>query len=79
MATSEEVTFRALKFGFRAIFAKMPFLLTVETFVLATCLYGIDVHGVRVFLLDPFRCPLLNETKELFASSCLPKIGLECV
>ena len=79
MSSSEEVTLGALKFGFRAIFAEMPFLLTVETLVLAACLYGIDVHGIRVFLLDPFHRSFLNETKELFAGSCLPKVGLECV
>ena len=62
MTTSEEVTFGALKFGFWAVFAKVPFLLTVETLALAACLYGIDVHGIRVLLLDPFRCSFLDET-----------------
>ena len=62
MTTSKEVTLGALKFRFRAVFAEMPFLLTVETFILAACLYGIDVHGIRVFLLDPFRRSFLYET-----------------
>ena len=79
VTTSKEVALGTLKFGFRAIFSDMPFLLTVETFILATCLYGIYVHGVRVFLLDPFCRSFLYETKELFASSHLPKIGLECI
>ena len=79
VTTSEEVTLRALKFWLQTVLAKLPFLLTVKTFIFATCLHGIDVHGVRVFLLDPFRHSFLNETKELFASPCLPKIGLEHV
>ena len=79
MATSEEVTFGALKFRFRAVFAEMPFLLTVEAFILAACLYGIDIHGVRIFLFDPFRRSFLNETQKLFSSSGLPKVGLESV
>ena len=79
MAASEEVAFGALKFGFRAVFAKMPFLLTVETFIFATCLNGVDVHGVRVFLLDLFRRSFLDKTYELFTRPRLPKIGLEGV
>ena len=54
MSTSKEVTFRALKLWLQTIFAEMPFLLTVETFVFATCLYGINVHGIRVLPADPF-------------------------
>ena len=79
MTTSKEVTLRALKFRFRAVFAEMPFLLTVEAFIFAACLYSIDVHGVRVLLLDPLRRSFLYETKELFVSPCLPEVGLECV
>ena len=54
VSTSEEVALRALKFRFQAVFAEMPFLLTVETFIFAACLYGINIHGVRVLLLDLF-------------------------
>ena len=77
MTTSEEVTFRALKFRFRAIFAEMPFLLTVETFVFAACLYGIDVHGVRVPRFGPFRRSLFNEFEKLLMASRLSEICLE--
>ena len=47
VTTSKEVTLRALKFGFWTVFAEMPFLLKVETFVFATGLYSINVHGVK--------------------------------
>ena len=79
VTTSEEVALGALKFGFQAIFAEVPLLLTVETFVLAACLYGINVHGIRVFLLDPFCCSFLYEIKKLFVNSCLPKVSLELI
>ena len=62
VTTSKEMALGALKFRFRAVFAEMPFLLTVETFVFATCLHGIDIHGVRVFPADPFRRSFLYET-----------------
>ena len=76
VTSSEEVALRALKFRFRAVFAKMPFLLTVEAFVFAACLYGINVHGIRVLLPDPFCHSFLYEIKELLAGSCLPKVSL---
>ena len=79
VTTSKEVAFGALQLWFRTIFAEMTFLLTVKAFIFASCLYGINVHGVRVFLLDLFCRSFLNETKELFSGSCLPKIGCECV
>ena len=61
MTISKEVAFGALKFRFRAILAEMPFLLTVETFVFAACLYSIYVHGVRVPCLGLFHCSFLYE------------------
>ena len=67
VATSEEVTLGALKFRFRAIFAEMPFLLTVKAFVFAACLYGIDVHGVRILSTDPFRRPLCMKLRSCYA------------
>ena len=79
MSTSEEVTFMALKFGFWAIFAEMPFLLTVKTFVFAACFYGIDIHSVRVPCLGPFRCSFLNEFEKLFTAPHLSEICLKKV
>ena len=79
MTTSEEVALEALKFGFRTVFAEMPFLLTVETFIFAACLYGIDVHGVRVSCLGPFRRSLLDEFEKLFTASRLSEICLKKV
>ena len=79
MTTSEEVALRALKFWLRTVFAEVPFLLTVKAFIFAACLYGIDVHGVRVFPANPFHRSFLYETKELFVGSRLPKVSLECI
>ena len=74
---SKEVTLWALKFRFQAIFAEMPFLLTIETFVFATCLYSVNVHGIRVPCLGPFCRSFLNEIKKLLTRPCLSKIFLE--
>ena len=79
MTTSEEVTFGALKFWLRAVFAEVPFLLTVETFVLAACLYGVNIHGVRVLRLAPFHRSFLNEFEKLLAASRLSEICLKKV
>ena len=77
MTTSEEVAFRALKFGFWAVFAEIPFLLTVEAFIFAACLHGINVHGIRVFCFGPFHCSFLYEFEKLFTASRLLEICLE--
>ena len=79
VTTSEEVALGALKFWFRAVFAEVPLLLTVETFIFAACLYSIDVHGVRVFRFGPFRRSFLNEFEKLFSASRLSEICLKKV
>ena len=65
VTTSKEVAFWAFLLRRWAVLAEMSFLLTVETFIFAACFGSIDIHGVRVFLLDLFHCSFLNENKEL--------------
>ena len=79
VTTSEEVALGALEFRFWAIFAEMPFLLTAGTFIFATCLYGINVHGIRVSCLGSFCHSFLNKFEKLLMASHLLEICLEKV
>ena len=77
VTTFKEVALGTLQLGLRAVFAKMPFLLAVETFVFAACLDGINVHGIRVPCLSPFHHSCLNAFEKVFKASHLSEICLK--
>ena len=54
MTAAKELAFAALQLGLLAFFGEV-FSAAVEAFIVAT-LGSINVHGVRVPCLGPFRC-----------------------